>query len=136
MLPCLRLSTHRAWLAPHSAVADLRPLGVSARVLSMKAISFAAVACLLVSSPAFAVDAVKGFETDNIVLYQPDEDLRELLPNGDVTDLANYIKQIQAVCTGFFATTITKPENFTIVVAIRPAKRSRVWFISSILPPT
>jgi len=101
----------------------------------MKAIFYAVLTYLVVSSGALALDTAKGFATDNVVLYQPDDDLRERLPGGDVTDLANYIKQIQAVCTKFFATT-TKPENFTIVVAIRPGKRSRVWFISSTLPPT
>jgi hypothetical protein len=101
----------------------------------MKVAFYAVLTYLVVSSVAVALDVAKGFTTDNVVLYQPDDDLRERLPDGDVTGLADYIKQIQSICTEFFAAT-TKPENFTIVVAVRPGKRSRVWFISSTLPAT
>ncbi len=101
----------------------------------MKVILYAIITYMVASSGALALDTAKGFATDHLVLYQPNEELQERLPSGDATGLANYIKQIQAVCTEFFATT-TRPENFTIVVAIRPGKRSCVWFISSTLPPT
>jgi hypothetical protein len=100
----------------------------------MKAIFFAAFAYFVLSFAAVALDVAKGFETDSIVLYQPDNNLRERLVDADATDLANYIKQLQAVCTEFFATT-TKPEDFHIVVAVRTGKRSKVWFLSSVVAP-
>jgi hypothetical protein len=97
----------------------------------MKAIFLTLFACLAFSSAGFALDAAKGFTTDNIVLYQPDEVLQARL--GSIADLASYIKGLQAACAEFFADT-GKPETLHIVVAVRPGKRSKVWFISSVLP--
>ncbi len=86
---------------------------------------------LLLSLSAFALDKPQGFETDNVVLYQPNEALQARV--GDVSDLANYVKKLQAVCAEFFAST-KRPETLHIVVAVRPGKRSRVWFVSSTRP--
>src|SRR5262245_12116100 len=86
---------------------------------------------LTLSLSAFAADAPKGFETDNVVLYQPNEVLEARL--AAVDDLAGYIKKLQAVCTEFFATAAT-PETLNVVVAVRPGKRSRVWLVSSTRP--
>jgi hypothetical protein len=97
----------------------------------MKAILFATLTLLVGSLPALPLDAPKGFETDNVVLYQPNEALQARV--GSVADLANYIKELQAVCAEFFVATAT-PETLHVVVAIRPGKRSRVWFVSSTRP--
>lgn len=83
------------------------------------------------SLPAFALETPKGFKTENLVLYQPNETLQARV--GDVAALAGYIKQLEAVCDEFFVTTTT-PETLHVVVALRPGKRSRVWFISSTRP--
>jgi hypothetical protein len=126
--------------SPNQALQRTAPavdeLGVVRRFLAltiMKAIILALFTFLAVSSATFALDAAKGFETDSVVLYQPNSVLQARL--GSVTDLAAYIKQVQAACSEFFATA-TNPENFHIVVAVRPGNRSRVWFISSVLPAT
>jgi len=84
-----------------------------------------------VSLPILALDTPKGFETDNVVLYQPNETLQARMDAAG--DLAHYIKQLQAGCTEFFATNKT-PETLHIVAAVRPGKRARVWFISSTRP--
>jgi len=97
----------------------------------MKTLLFSLITCLAVSSAALALDTTKGFQTANIALYQPNDVLQARTRS--VEDLAAYIKQIQAVCTEFYAND-TKPENLHIVVAVRPGKRSRVWFISSTAP--
>jgi hypothetical protein len=97
----------------------------------MKAILFAVFTLLGASSPVLALGTAEGFETDGIVLYQSDEVMGTRI--GAVADLANYVKQLQAVSTEFFATTKT-PETLHIVVAVRPGKRARVWFISSTRP--
>jgi hypothetical protein len=90
-------------------------------------------AAALVGLPgAFADEPVRGFETDSIVLYQPDSVLRERLP--DVKDLAGYIKRLQGVCEKFFSGAET-PETLHVVVALKPGKRSRVWLISSAPSP-
>jgi len=73
----------------------------------------------------------EGFETDHIVFYLPDEVMGARVDA--VADLASYMKQFQAVCTEYFATTKT-PETLHIVVVVRPGKRARVWFVSSTRP--
>jgi hypothetical protein len=87
-------------------------------------------ACLNLSE-VVALAAPPGFETQNIVLYQPNDVLEERLP--DVTKLADYIKRLQDVCQKFFAAT-TSPETLDIVVAVRPGRQSRIWFVSSVQP--
>lgn len=97
----------------------------------MKAILFTTLTILTALSSAFALDGSQGFETDSIYLYQPDEVAQARI--GTVEDLASYIIQLQAACNEFFATTKT-PETLHIVVAVRPGKRARVWFVSSTRP--
>jgi hypothetical protein len=74
---------------------------------------------------------MKGFETDKLVLYQPNEILQARV--GAVEEFSTYIKQLQTVCSEFFATNKT-PETLHVVVAVRPGKGARVWFISSLYP--
>jgi hypothetical protein len=62
-------------------------------------------------------------------MYQPSDVLEERLP--DAAKLTDYIKRLQDVCRKFFADT-TAPETLDIVVAIRPGKQSRIWFVSSV----
>lgn len=93
----------------------------------MKSFLFLMAALLASILPLSAADP-EGFKTSSIILYQPDALLKARL--GDVKDLAAYIKELQAACGESFAASKT-PETLYIVVAVRPAKRSRVWFISS-----
>ena len=93
----------------------------------MKLLSLAVVAWLAVSLPAAVADAPRGFAMERVALYQPEEVLDARV---GVADLAAYIKQLQAVCAGFFATAGT-PETLHVVVAVRPGKRARIWFASS-----
>jgi hypothetical protein len=85
------------------------------------------IACLKISATV-ALAAV-GFETETIVLYQPSDVLEERLP--DFAKLADYIKRLQDVCQRFFAATAS-PETLDIVVALRPGRQSRIWFVSSV----
>jgi hypothetical protein len=74
-----------------------------------------------------------GFQTSNIVLYQANADLEVRIPSADA--LADYIKKLQAVATDFFASDKT-PENLDIVIVVKPGKKARAWFVSSIRPGT
>src|SRR5260221_4535753 len=94
----------------------------------MKTKLFVLLIFLLASLTLFGIDTPKGFETERVVLYQSNETLQTRI--SAVTNLANYIKQLQAVCVEFLAATET-PETLHIVVAVRPDKRARVWFVSS-----
>jgi hypothetical protein len=89
-------------------------------------------AALVGLSGLFAADAVKGFETENLVLYQPDSVLHERVSS--IEDLAGYVRRLQEVCENFFVTAKT-PETLHIVVALKPGKQSRIWFVSSTLSP-
>ena len=83
------------------------------------------------SWPAPVSGARPGFESHNIVLYQPEDVLDARV--GAVDDLARYIKQLRGVCTRYFAAADT-PETLAVVVAIRPGRHAHVWFISSVRP--
>ncbi|HEX4962133.1 MAG TPA: hypothetical protein VF173_14960 [Thermoanaerobaculia bacterium] len=96
------------------------------RLLFALALASMGVPSLLSATPP------KGFETDHLVLYQPDPVLRERVPG--TSALADYIKRLQAVCTAYFATTAT-PETLHVIVALKPGKQSRVWFVSSTHAP-
>ncbi|MEP6668062.1 MAG: hypothetical protein ABJF10_02855 [Chthoniobacter sp.] len=72
--------------------------------------------------------AATGFKTERLSLYQPDEVLRARLTSTE--SLAEYFKKLEAVCTDFFATA-TEPETLHIVVAVKPGKQARFWFVSS-----
>lgn len=69
-----------------------------------------------------------GFETTNIVLYQPDDVVRKRLPGSG--HLAAYIEKIQLAAEDFFARVHT-PDSLQIVVAVRPGGKSRVWLMGS-----
>lgn len=89
-------------------------------------------ATLVVLPRLFAGAPVKGFETETLVLYQPDAVLNERVPS--MEDLAGYVKRLQTVCAAFFSDAAT-PDTFHIVVVIKPGKQSRVWFVSSTPSP-
>jgi TonB family protein len=69
-----------------------------------------------------------GFETTNIVLYQPDDVIQKRLPG--TGHLAAYLEKIQRATEQFFAQTHA-PGSLQIVVAIRPGGKSRVWLTGS-----
>jgi len=69
-----------------------------------------------------------GFETTNIVLYQPDDVLKKRLPG--TGHLAAYIEKVQSAAAGMLGK-ITTPETLVIVVAARPDRTSRVWLMGS-----
>ena len=75
-----------------------------------------------------SVRGATGFYFDSTVLYQPDEPLRTRLASA--AELAAYMKRIEASCSAFFAAETT-PERLDIVVGLKPAKKVRVWFVSS-----
>jgi hypothetical protein len=72
--------------------------------------------------------AAQGFETENLVLYQVDEVLKKRLSS--VKNLGDYYKKIEAECQSFFAKA-TQPSNIVVVVAVKPGKLSKIWFIPS-----
>jgi TonB family protein len=69
-----------------------------------------------------------GFETTNMVLYQPDDVLKKRLPGAG--HLAAYIEKIQSAAAGMLARQ-TSPDTLVIVVAARPDRTSRVWLMGS-----
>lgn len=71
---------------------------------------------------------VDGYKTDNLVLYQPDEVLRERVPSAQA--LADYYKQVEALAEEQFKQH-SKPADLDIVIAIKPARRVKCWFICS-----
>lgn len=79
----------------------------------------------------FKFDIVKsGFETTNIVLYQPDDVVQKRLPGAG--HLAAYLQKLQTAATETFADT-TKADALDIVVAVRPGGKARVWLSGSTL---
>ena len=97
----------------------------------MKPLLLAVVTLLAAVWPALAQNPPPSFETGKIVLYQPEEVLQARVPDPD--GFANYVKQLHAVCARSFAAA-TAPETLDLVVAVRPGKRARVWFVSSVVP--
>ncbi len=80
---------------------------------------------------ASGAGAAKGFDTASINIgYMSQEEFGHRV---QVAELADYIKRLQAACTEFFAESTTA-EDLEIVVAAKPGKVSRVWFISSRKP--
>ena len=76
-----------------------------------------------------AVETSNGFETVSINLgYMSQDDLGARV---DVTELANYIKKLQATCKESF-TGASTPENLDVVIAVRPNQESRVWLVASL----
>lgn len=87
--------------------------------------------CLNIST-AVALAASPGFETEQIVLYQPSDVLEERI--ADMAKLSDYIKRLQDVCQRFFATAAS-PETLDVFVAVRPGRQSRIWLVSSVQSP-
>ena len=81
------------------------------------------------SSPAAnSAGAPNGFQVASIVLYQPDDVLRERLGDS-AEDLAAYVKRLVSVC----ATALPGGQGaatLDVVVAVKPGKRARVWFVA------
>ncbi len=70
-----------------------------------------------------------SFKTLNIVLYQPDSVLAIRLPAGGATALANYTERLEAAASNALSDVVSS-ELLDIVIIVRPASRSRVWFVS------
>jgi hypothetical protein len=85
---------------------------------------------LVVLSITLAASArgTTAFNLESTVLYQPDEPMRARLGSAD--ELAAHIKRLLDVCTAFFVSEKT-PERLDIVVGLKPAKKVKVWFVSS-----
>jgi hypothetical protein len=63
-----------------------------------------------------------------LALFQTDPVLQARLKSVD--DLAGYMKGLQQVCVSSLSD-VAKPGALDIVVAVKPGRRSRVWFITS-----
>lgn len=74
--------------------------------------------------------AAESFRTVNVALYQPEPVLQERL-SGDVTELAQYVKRLEAECGRFFAAT-KDSAAVDVVVVLKPGRRSRVWFANAV----
>jgi hypothetical protein len=99
--------------------------------LCMKHILTTTVTLLLTSFAVLALDPPTGFATASIHIgYLSQQVFGERV---SVPDVSDYIKRLQAVCSEFFAQT-TIPEDLSIVVVVKPGKRSKVWFVSSRAP--
>jgi hypothetical protein len=85
----------------------------------------ASIFLFLLNAKAFAAE---GFEPKNLVLYQKDQVLKQRLPS--MNDLVDYVKKIEAECQSFFAKE-TQPSNLVVVLAVKPGKQSKIWFIPS-----
>lgn len=71
---------------------------------------------------------IVGFRMVSAVLYQPDDVMRRRLPS--VTEFSTYIKQLEATSADLLRDA-SSPEGLDIVVAVRPAGISRIWFVST-----
>ena len=72
--------------------------------------------------------ASQGFELEQLVLYQSGDVIEERL--SDFNKLSEYVKRLRDVCQKFFAVD-AQPEMLDVVVAVRPGRKSRIWFVSS-----
>ena len=102
------------------------------------ALAFAACASKAITDPtataqvgsvavAGASSAAPNVKTAMIVLYQPEEVMQARVL--EVKALADYAKGLEAACADYFAGA-TRPETLHIVIAVKPGKRARVWFVS------
>src|SRR3970040_1532625 len=73
-----------------------------------------------------------GFAVSSIVLYQPDSVLNERLPSG-VDAFATFLKEVGSVAVRVFPSN-QPPHEFDIVVAIKPGRLARFWFVTSAPP--
>jgi len=71
---------------------------------------------------------IPAFETTDINIgYLSQDEFGQRIAVGD---LADYIKRLEAVCKAFFPQS-SVPEDLDLIVVVKPAGRSRVWFVSS-----
>ena len=85
---------------------------------------------LLMAAPGKQVHAAAaktGFEIVSYVLYQQNEELEQRISSDD---LATYMKKIEATVAAFLKTAV-RPEALDLVVAVRPSRKTKVWFIPS-----
>ncbi len=73
------------------------------------------------------IDDETGFKITSIVLYQPEVVVQDRVAH--VEALATFINEIKTICGHFFAGATT-PETVDLVIAIRPGRRFKVWFVS------
>jgi hypothetical protein len=67
-----------------------------------------------------------GFRVESMLLYQPDEVLRERVPS--VSSVAEYVKRLEAGAAAFWgARPAGAPQAVLVVAAVRPGGRVRVW---------
>jgi hypothetical protein len=76
---------------------------------------------------ATATPLPPGFAMVSVKFYQPDEVLQRRLNAVDA--LAAYIKKIVEVCSASLGPT-APPAALDVVVAVKPDKRARVWFVA------
>lgn len=76
---------------------------------------------LLVQSTAYCAE---GFKTAGIVLYQPDDVLKERVGSANV--IADYFKKIEEVTEEHFKQH-AQPANLDLVIAIKPDHRVKCW---------
>lgn len=76
---------------------------------------------LLVQSTAYCAE---GFKTAGIVLYQPDDVLKERVGSANV--IADYFKKIEKVTEEHFKQH-AQPANLDLVIAIKPDHRVKCW---------
>ncbi len=74
----------------------------------------------------------KNVETQGVVLYQPDDVLRQRVSS--MQEVAGYIQQVNAVVDESFKDSKT-PEALDVVIIIKPEGQARAWLVSSLPTP-
>ena len=69
-----------------------------------------------------------GFKTGSIVLYQTDTVLQARV--SEVSELAAYAQSIEAICHEYFTKEPRPKPPFFVVMAVKPGKVARVWFVT------
>jgi len=83
---------------------------------------------LLATFSAASLQAVEPFETENLVLYQTDDVLMQRVRSAE--KIAEYFKSLEDICREHFRRA-SEASNLEVVIAVKPGKRSKVWFIPS-----
>jgi hypothetical protein len=87
-----------------------------------------AVASATTAPPRPARPTPQGFAMVSVMMYQPDAVLQKRL--GSQSDaFADYVKKIVQVSSTSLTKTV-HPAPLDIVVAVKPGKRARVWFVN------
>lgn len=90
-----------------------------------KGVSVRWLAVLLMVFSVFPVLAATPYQTQGIVLLQPDFVLQERVPSID--SLSGYIKAVQAAAEATMAREAPSPTSGFVVLAVRPGRRSMAW---------